>query len=122
MSEEIYFFIIFLATILITRLLLYFKPIPSPTVKGFRLHHYMYGLLLMIIGALLKSTTIYAVGLALFLDEFPYLIHESGTHGDKEFNKKTYWRKKILAGITCFNNFSFLAKKIPGVLLRIILT
>lgn len=74
MQESDLFFIIFLATILFTRICLYFKPISSPTIKGFRLHHYMYGIILMIIGFFINAIPIYAIGLGLFVDELPLFI------------------------------------------------
>ncbi len=45
MNPENVFFLVFLATVLVTRIYLYFWPIPSPTIRGFRLHHYMYGII-----------------------------------------------------------------------------
>ena len=82
MESGLYFFIIFLVTILITRLFLYLKSIPAPTIKGFRVHHYLYGLVLIPIGALLGNVTIYAIGLGLFIDELGFLVIGGKTHKD----------------------------------------
>lgn len=77
-----YFFIIFLLTIICVRLFLYFKPIPSPTIKNVRLHHYMYGLALIPIAWIFSSITLYAIGLGLFVDELSYILMRGKTHKD----------------------------------------
>ena len=48
MIQGDYFFLVFLGTIAVTRLLLLSKR-SSPTIKGFRLRHYMYGLVLIVL-------------------------------------------------------------------------
>ena len=80
MSAENYFFLIFFITILLTRVFIFFKPIPSPTVKNFRLHHYMYGFVLMLASLLIKNITMFAIGLGLFVDELAYLLLRGKTH------------------------------------------
>ncbi len=82
MKSKDYFFIVFLLTIVITRLFLYFNPIASPTVEGFRLHHYMYGIVFVIIGVVIPNLIIYAIGLGLFVDELTYLLINGRTHED----------------------------------------
>ena len=80
MEVKLYFFIIFFITILVTRVFLYVHPTPSPTINGFRTHHYMYGLVLAPVGALVGSVTIFAVGVGLFVDELGYLLIGGKTH------------------------------------------
>ncbi len=87
MNQTIYFIIIFISTILATRIFLYLKPTPSPTIKGFRLHHYMFGLILILVGMLLTNITIYAVGLGLFIDELPYILLKGKNHKDNYSTK-----------------------------------
>ncbi|MDB4984751.1 MAG: hypothetical protein JWM20_930 [Patescibacteria group bacterium] len=82
MTSPNLFFLAFIATVLLTRVALYFKPIPSPTIKGFRLHHYMYGLVIAPIGILVSSPIILGIGLGLFLDEVPYLLIGGKNHKD----------------------------------------
>src|SRR3989344_4467874 len=78
-----YFFLIFLITILTTRVFLFFHPISSPILRNFRIHHYIYGILGMILGLFLQSIPIYAVGLALFVDELtPFILMRGKTHED----------------------------------------
>lgn len=76
------FFLIFLGTILITRIFLFLKPVPAPTISDFRIHHYMYGLLAIIISLFLHSLILYAIGLGLFVDELTYLAVGGKTHAD----------------------------------------
>ena len=82
MEMKLYFFVIFIITIFITRIFLYILPIPSPTINNFRFHHYMYGLLLAPIGILLRNITIYAIGVGLVVDELGYLLIGGKTHKD----------------------------------------
>jgi len=80
MSEK--FFLVFLATILVTRLFLYIFPLPSPTIKGFRMHHWMFGLIGVVIGIIFHSLLFYAIGLGLFVDELTYLLIGGKIHED----------------------------------------
>ena len=80
MEIELSFFYFFLITIFLTRVFLWLKPISSPTIKGFRVHHYMYGLILIPIGILLNDIVIYALGFGLFVDKLGYLIIRGRTH------------------------------------------
>ena len=82
MLIENYFFLVFILTIIATRLFLYFKSTPAPTIKGFRLHHWMYGLLLIPVGIIFKDVIIYAAGLGLFVDELTYIIIRGKNHKD----------------------------------------
>ena len=88
MENSLYFYLVFFITVLITRIFLYYKPTPSPTIKGFRMHHYMYGLVLAPLGILISSITIYAVGLGLFIDELGYLLIKGKNHQDN-YSKKS---------------------------------
>ncbi len=86
METKLYFFAIFFATILITRIFLYVNPVPAPTINGFRMHHYMFGLVLAPAGILFGSVALYAVGLGLFVDELGYLLLGGKTH-DENYSK-----------------------------------
>ena len=77
-----YFFLIFLATVVITRLFIFVCPIPAPTFGKFRTHHYMYGLVGILVGLVLHSVLIYAIGLGLFIDELTYLLMRGKDHKD----------------------------------------
>lgn len=76
------FFLIFGLTILLTRIILYFRPTPSPTIIGFRLHHYMFGIVMVAISLPFEWLYLYAVGLALFVDELTWLIMRGKNHTD----------------------------------------
>ena len=77
-----YFFFIFVVTVVIIRLFLFLCPFSSPTIKGFRIHHYMYGLIGIIIGLVIHSINLYAIGLGLFIDELTYIIIQGKDHKD----------------------------------------
>ena len=77
-----YFFSIFILTIIITRVVIFLYPIPSPTIKKCRIHHYMYGILGIIIGLLINSIVLYAIGLGLFVDELTFILKRGKTHKD----------------------------------------
>jgi hypothetical protein len=77
-----YFFFIFLITIFATRLFLFLRPIPAPTIGKFRTHHYMFGLLGMVVGLFTHSVLISAIGLGLFVDELTYILIGGKTHAD----------------------------------------
>jgi hypothetical protein len=66
-----YFFLIFLATIIITRVSTIATKIPSPTIFGFRTHHYMTGIFLCIVAVIFSSNFLGAIGLGLFIDQAP---------------------------------------------------
>lgn len=76
------FFLIFIITIFVVRIFLFIKPTASPTISRLRLHHYMYGLICIIIGLLLHWRVIYAIGLGLFVDELTYILIGGKTHKD----------------------------------------
>lgn len=76
------FFLVFLFAILVTRVFLYFKPVRSPTVAGFRFHHYMFGIALVAISLPLGWLYLYAAGLALFVDELTWLLMRGKSHED----------------------------------------
>src|SRR3989344_1058141 len=80
MSEE--FFVIFITTVILIRLFLWFQPTPSPTVGGLRLHHWMFGAIVVPIALLFGSIPLYAASLGLFVDELTYLLIGGKTHED----------------------------------------
>jgi len=76
------FFLIFLITILITRLFLFLHPTPAPTIGKFRTHHYMFGILGIVLGIFTHLIVICAVGWGLFVDELTYLLIGGKSHED----------------------------------------
>lgn len=73
------FFIIILVTVLVIRIFLHGAAVlqsksqrnivPKPTLKGFRIHHYVYGLLLIVAALFFKQVAILAMGLGFVIDE-----------------------------------------------------
>jgi hypothetical protein len=105
MNNSNAFFLIFFLTILLTRTFLFFKPIASPTIANFRLHHYMYGLLGILIGLYAKSIFIYAFGLGLFIDELTFLIIKGKNHTDNYSYKSILGTLFFIIIIFIFRDF-----------------
>ena len=89
MKPENLFFVIFIITILITRGSLYlgglFAEDPDKmglSIKGFRVHHWMYGVLMIPGGIILQSIPLFAIGSGLFIDELTYLVTGGRDHAD----------------------------------------
>jgi type III secretory pathway component EscT len=99
------FFLIFFITISLTRIFLFFKPIASPTIANFRLHHYMFGILGILIGFYAKSVFIYAFGLGLFIDELAFLIIRGKNHSDNYSYKSILGTLFFVIIIFIFRNF-----------------
>ncbi len=80
------YFFCTLLTIIITRTFVYLFNRPSPTIKGFRTHHWMFGLLLSIILFCISSfyVNIYllSISMGIFLDEIGFIIVRGKTHED----------------------------------------
>jgi hypothetical protein len=76
------FSIIFLASVLSIRLFLFVAPVPSPTIGRLRVHHYMYGFIGAPIALILHSMPLYAISLALVVDEATYVSIGGRTHSD----------------------------------------
>lgn len=83
-SDQIFLFT--LITIILTRILVYFINKPCPTIKNFRMHHWMYGLFFMILLFLLHHffTNIYLLSIStgIFLDEIGFIMIRGKTHED----------------------------------------
>lgn len=109
--NEYYFFLIFVLTILITRIFLFIKPVASPTIKGFRIHHWMYGITLIILSFIFSNITMYAVGLGLFVDELSYILIGGKTHKDN------YSTKSLLGTVIFILAIYLLRNQILGLLI-----
>ena len=82
------FIIIVLITIAITRLLTHFKN-PNIIIKGFELHHFYYGVILLMLTAILMLfgkknyriwLTLSAISIGLIADEFLYVGNGFGNY------------------------------------------
>ena len=76
------FFIVVVVTIATTRVFLFLRPIPGPTIHGLRVHHYMYGMVAILAGILVRSVVVYGIGAGLFGDELTYLLIGGKSHRD----------------------------------------
>lgn len=85
-SYDLYFFLT-LATILITRVLVFMFNKPSPTIKNFRTHPWMFGLIFTVLLFCISNfyTNIYllSISMGIFIDEIGFIIIIKGkTHED----------------------------------------
>lgn len=80
------YFLFTMITIIITRALVYMFNKPSPTIKNFRMHHWMFGLFLTVIFFCISKfyTNIYLLSIStgVFLDEIGFIIIGGKTHED----------------------------------------
>jgi len=80
------FFLCNFITIIITRIFVYLINKPSPTIKNFRTHHWMFGLAFTIILFCISSfyTNIYllSISIGIFLDEIGFIMINGQTHED----------------------------------------
>lgn len=80
------YFLFTMATIIITRVIVYVFNKPSPTIKNFRTHHWMFGLVFTIMLFCISSfyTNIYllSISMGIFLDEIGFIIIRGKTHED----------------------------------------
>ncbi len=102
MENSTYFFLVFIVTILITRVELIPRRVHSPTIHGFRLHHYMYGLVLIVVSLFFSNLTLYAIGLGLFVDELPQLITGSWRNWNDYYSVKEIVRVMVLVVLVYF--------------------
>lgn len=80
------FYLATLISTLMVRIAVWVNPVASPTINGFRLHHWMYGaagvLLLFVIRRFYKNIMLLGTALGVFLDEFGYILINGKTHED----------------------------------------
>lgn len=80
------YFLCTVLTIIIIRIFVYKYPKPSPTIKNFRIHHWMYGLfftlLLLFTSNYYNNIYLLAISMGIFLDEIGFIIMRGKSHED----------------------------------------
>ncbi len=100
MNNGDFFFLIFLGTIAITRALLATNKLGHPSIKSFRLRHYMYGVILIVFAFIIKNITIYAIALGLIVDEIPpILVKGPGNKDERWRGCEDYYTSWTVAGV-----------------------
>lgn len=96
----IFFFVIMLLTILITRFIIYYIADPNIKIRGLELHHFDYGLILLVITSLLmlfgkKHNRLYlifvAISLGLIIDELWFIRKQIGGNNPAIYNPSLIW-------------------------------
>ncbi len=75
-------FVVLASAIGVIRLWLFAWPVSGPTIRNFRIHHYLVGLFLALAGASVHWLYLYAIGLGLFVDEVTFILISGKTHAD----------------------------------------
>ncbi len=120
MKREDQFFVVVLITVLIVRIGLWIAGSLAAdpnslglTIFGLRLHHWMYGLVLLLIGIIIENLIVLGVGAGLFLDEFTYILIGGSTHTDN------YSWISLLGTIICILIVFYLRKRIIEIIVKI---
>lgn len=93
-----HFFLIFVLTILVTRGFLWLIPNHGPAIMGFQLHHYMYGLVLILLYIFVQKPILLAIGTAWVADEIPlFFIFRTWNWPDDHW--KQYHSAQSIIGI-----------------------
>lgn len=81
-------FIWFAGTIVVCRLFLFIRPTESPTIRGFRMHHWMYGAVGVPVALLVDSLPLFAISLGFFIDELALImVHKRlGSEGSAAYH------------------------------------
>jgi len=100
MTNGEYFFLIFLGTVALTRFFIFTFKRPGPTIKGFRVRHYMYGVVLILVAFLTNNLIIFALGFGLIIDELPVILIKGPGHKDEHWRGMgDYSTKWSVAGV-----------------------
>lgn len=97
-----YFYAVFIATIIGTRVFLYVRPTSSPKIKGFQTHHYMHGLVGIVIGLMLKYAIVFSIGLGLFIDELTAFVLMRGKTHEDNYSKLSLFGTFVFSLIVFF--------------------
>ncbi|MDO8594720.1 MAG: hypothetical protein Q7R93_04390 [bacterium] len=92
-----YFLLIYALTIVLTRLCLWIWPSHTGKIVGFQPHHYMFGLVLMVLYLFMSKITLLAVGVGLLVDEIPLFFMFKGWDWPDDHWKQYHSRQSILA-------------------------
>ena len=105
-NKHLYFIIILVLTVIITRIITLYLIDPDIIIWGLELHHFYYGISLLIIATLIfilnkkqliTYLTLYAISLGLIIDELEYTLNG---FGNQEIYSATLPSVIILTSIT----------------------
>ena len=86
-NKSLYFIITLVLTIILTRIITLYIHDPNRFIKGLELHHFYYGISLLIIATLIFISykkqktlylTLYAISLGWIIDELEYVVNGFG--------------------------------------------
>ena len=91
------FFILFVCTIVFVRLWLWFLPKHGPKIFGIQVHHYAYGLLIILISFFILKPLLLPIGAALFVDEIPLFFMFKGFNWPHDHWKQYHSWQSIIS-------------------------
>lgn len=114
MKISFYLLGIYVATIVITRIYLSIFPHHGPKIGNFQIHHYMYGLVLIVAYFLIRRPELLAIGSAWIVDELPlFFIFKGWNWPDDHWRQYHSWQS--IMGILVISVAGYFAIKIlPG--------
>ena len=100
------YFLLYVGTILVVRVWLWQFPKHGPMFFGFRPHHYVYGLVVMLLYLLFAWPVLLAVGAALVVDEVPlFFIFKGFNWPDNHWKEYQSWQS--IAGVVLISVIGF---------------
>ena len=100
MNTPEYFFVIFLFSIAICRIILAFPKRAKISLRKFRVRHYMYAIFLVPLAFYIHNISIYAFGLGLLADELPLILTKGFGYKDEQWRGcDDYFTAWCVAGV-----------------------
>jgi len=110
MKKKNLFYLIFVLTIILVRLLVFLIPDVEITLGNFVVHHFWFGVLLLILGILVKRKIRFwfvAIGLGLALDQLVFILLGGGRDAQ-------YWAWPSVVSVVVLAIFVFALRKRLG--------
>lgn len=100
MNNPDYFFLIFLLTIAVSRFVLAFPKRAKLSIGSFRIHHYMYAIVLIPLSFFIHNLTIFAFGVGFLADELPLIpVRGLGYRNEHWHGCDDYFTSWCVAGV-----------------------
>jgi|SRR3989344_309352 len=109
LQKSTLFFILFVSTILVTRLSIFLIPEVDVTVVGLVIHHFWFGAILLLCALFIPENHplrifFYGVGSGLFADQLVFMLLGAG-------NDREYWSLPSIFGAIVFTVVIFFIRK-----------
>ncbi len=105
MTDISQFVLIIIGAVGITRIFLLPRTRHSTKIFGYETHHYMQGIILILLGLAISNWVVGAIGIGLFIDQLPQIV----TNRWRDYNEYYSWKSYV--GIFIAIVFIFLFKE-----------